>query len=170
VTRPLRLPPGRGPWLAIATVAGARGARRAAARHRASGHRGRADHRVQAAGPLDRAIPDLAAQALATGQTGSAACGSKGRRRHVGLSGQISLDVHAMRVPSRPRVRRHAALPRQPGAATALIVGTRGVTGYALAEAAVCDRCAAIGQQPRPARNETARSQDDGWSLVAFSY
>ena len=55
VTLPLRLLLGRGPWLAIATVVGAR-SRRAAARHRASGHRGRADHRIQpcrAAGPGD---------------------------------------------------------------------------------------------------------------------
>ena len=74
VALPLRLLLGRGPWLAIATVVGGR-SRRAAARHRASGHRGRADHRVQpgrAAGP-----GDPGPGRPPTGRTGSAACGSK---------------------------------------------------------------------------------------------
>ena len=74
VALPLRLLPGRGPRLAIATVMRAR-SRRAAARHRASGHRGRADHRVQpgrAAGP-----GDPGPGRPPTGRTGSAACGSK---------------------------------------------------------------------------------------------
>jgi xanthine/CO dehydrogenase XdhC/CoxF family maturation factor len=46
------------------------------------------------AGPLDRAIPDLAAQALATGQNRLCRLRiEKGAAGYTGLSGQISLDV-----------------------------------------------------------------------------
>ena len=46
------------------------------------------------AGPLDRAIPDLAAQALATGQNRLRRLRiEKGAAGYTGLSGQISLDV-----------------------------------------------------------------------------
>ena len=46
------------------------------------------------AGPLDRAIPDLAAQALATGQNRLRRLWiEKNAADFTGLSGQISLDV-----------------------------------------------------------------------------
>ena len=93
VALPLRLLLRRSPWLAIATVVGAR-SRRAAARHRASGRRGRADHQVRPAGPLDRTIPDLAAQALAIGQNRLRRLRiEKDAAGYTGLSGHISLDV-----------------------------------------------------------------------------
>ena len=90
---PLRLLLGRGPWLAIATVVGAR-SRRAAAWHRASGHRGRADHRVQ---PGRTAGPDDPGP----GHPGARHRQNRLRRLRIekdaagytGLPGQISLDV-----------------------------------------------------------------------------
>jgi len=53
------------------------------------------------AGPLDRAIRDLAAQALATGQDRLQRLRiEKDAAGYIGLSGPISMDVHAMRVPA----------------------------------------------------------------------
>jgi xanthine/CO dehydrogenase XdhC/CoxF family maturation factor len=80
------------------------------------------------AGPLDGAIRDLAAEALATGQA---------RLEHlridadaasyVGLSGEISLEIHAMRVPAPAPDPAFAAALRHldSGTAAVLIIGYR---------------------------------------------
>ena len=67
------------------------------------------------AGPLDGAIRDLADQVLTAGQDRLERLDiDHEAASYIGLSGEVSLDIHATRVPGRrPGVRQRAALPRQ---------------------------------------------------------
>jgi xanthine dehydrogenase accessory factor len=88
---------------------------------------------VNPAGPLDGAITDLAAAALTTGQDrlerldiDPEAAG------YIGLSGGVSLDVHATRVRAGDPMFGGALRYLDSGAATVLALGTSGVSGHAV--------------------------------------
>jgi xanthine/CO dehydrogenase XdhC/CoxF family maturation factor len=98
-------------------------------------------------GPLDQAIRDLAAEALATGQNRLKHLRiDKVAAAYIGLSGEISLEVHVMHVrggdPTFASVLRYL----DSGAAAVLIIGTRSAAVCAVVGA---DRVA--GQLGRPA-------------------
>jgi xanthine/CO dehydrogenase XdhC/CoxF family maturation factor len=98
------------------------------------------------AGPLDGAIKDLAASALATGQDRLERLDiDREAASYIGLSGAVSLDIHATRVPAGNPMLAAALRYLDSGAATVLAVGTRGVTGHAVIGA---DRVA--GRLSRP--------------------
>ena len=85
------------------------------------------------AGPLDGAIRDLAAEVLATGQDRLERLDiDHEAASYIGLSGAVSLDVHATRVradgPAFGSVLRYL----HSGAATVLALGTCGVSGHAV--------------------------------------
>jgi xanthine dehydrogenase accessory factor len=99
------------------------------------------------AGPLDGAIADLAAEALATGQDRLECLQIEpDAAAYIGLSGEIRLDVHAMRMDAADSA--SAAMLRylDSGAAAVLIIGTRGAAG-----AAVIGADHVAGQPGRPA-------------------
>jgi xanthine dehydrogenase accessory factor len=98
------------------------------------------------AGPLDRAIRDLAAEALRTGRD------RLGRLEidheaasYIGLCGEAGLDVHATRVRAGDPMFGSALRYLDSGTATVLVIGTGGVSGHAVIGA---DRVA--GRLSRP--------------------
>jgi xanthine dehydrogenase accessory factor len=98
------------------------------------------------AGPLDGAIRDLAGQALATGQDKLQRLRiEQDAAGYIGLSGQISLDIHAMRVDAADPAFGAMLRYLDSGAAAVLIIGTRGV-----AECAVVGADRVVGQPDRP--------------------
>jgi xanthine dehydrogenase accessory factor len=85
------------------------------------------------AGPLDGAIRDLAAEALATGQDRLEYLRiDADAASYIGLSGEISLQVHAMRVPATDPASAAALRHLDSGAAAVLVIGTGGLTGMAV--------------------------------------
>jgi xanthine dehydrogenase accessory factor len=101
---------------------------------------------VNPAGPLDRAIRDLAAEALRTGQD------RLGRLEidheaasYIGLCGGVGLEVHATWVRAGDLMFSSALRYLDSGAATVLVIGTCGVSGHAVIGA---DRVA--GRLSRP--------------------
>jgi xanthine/CO dehydrogenase XdhC/CoxF family maturation factor len=110
------------------------------------------------AGPLDGAIRDLAAEALATGRDRLQRLRiEQDAAGYIGLSGEISLDVHAMRVDAADSAYRAMLRYLDSGAAAVLIIGTCGAAGSAVIGA---DRV--VGQPGRsglpPAVIQDARS------------
>ena len=98
------------------------------------------------AGPLDQTIRDLAAEALATGQERLEHLQiEEDAAAYIGLSGEINLDVHAMRVRAGDPTFASMLRYLDSGAPAVLIIATRGTTGYAVVGA---DRV--IGQPDRP--------------------
>lgn len=116
---------------AIATVVGARGtALRRPGTVVAVSESGQAIG-FNPAGPLDGAIRDLAAEALRTGRD------RLGRLEidheaasYIGLSGGVSLDVHATRVRAGDPVFGSALRYLDSGAGTVLLIGICGVSGH----------------------------------------
>lgn len=98
------------------------------------------------AGPLDGAIRKLAAEALATGQDLLERLEiDHEAASYIGLSGGVSLDVHATRVPAGDPLFGNALRHLDSGAATVLAIGTCGVSGHAVIGA---DRV--VGRLSRP--------------------
>ena len=98
------------------------------------------------AGPLDQTIRDLAAEALATGQERLEHLQiEEDAAAYIGLSGEINLDVHAMRVRAGDPTFASMLRYLDSGAPAVLIIATRGTTGYAVVGA---DRV--IGPSDRP--------------------
>lgn len=98
------------------------------------------------AGPLDRAVRGLAAEALATGHDRLEHLQiEEDAAAYIGLPGEINLSVHAMRV--RPGDPWFASMLRylDSGAPAVLIIATQGIAGYAVVGA---DRT--IGPPGRP--------------------
>jgi xanthine dehydrogenase accessory factor len=84
-------------------------------------------------GPLDGAIRDLAAQALATGRDRLQRLEiDHDAASYIGLSGGASLDVHATRVRAGDPMFGSALRYLDSGAATVLVTGTCGVSGHAV--------------------------------------
>jgi hypothetical protein len=84
-------------------------------------------------GPLDGAIRDLAADALATGRDSLEHLEiEEDAASYIGISGQASLDIHAMRVQAGDPVFASALRHLDSGAATVTVTGTRGISGYAV--------------------------------------
>lgn len=85
------------------------------------------------AGPLDGAIRDLAAQALATGRDRLQRLEIEpDAASYIGLSGGASLDVHATRVRAGDPVFGSALRYLDSRAATVLVTGTCGISGHAV--------------------------------------
>jgi len=85
------------------------------------------------AGPLDGAIRDLAAEVLATGQDRLERLDiDHEAASYIGLSGAVSLDVHATRVRAGDPAFGSALRYLDSGAATVLALGTCGVSGHAV--------------------------------------
>ena len=85
------------------------------------------------AGPLDGAIRDLAAQALATGQNQLQRLEiDHEAASYIGVSGGASLDVYAMRVRTGDPMFGNVLRYLDSGAATVLVVGTCGISGHAV--------------------------------------
>ena len=85
------------------------------------------------AGALDGAIRALAAEALATGQDRLERLDiDHEAASYIGLSGGVSLDIHATRVPDGDPMFDSALRYLDSGAATVLVLGTRGVSGHAV--------------------------------------
>lgn len=85
------------------------------------------------AGPLDGAITDLAAEALRTGQDRLERLDiDHEAASYIGLSGEVSLDVHATRVRARDPMFDSALRYLDSGAATVLATGICGVSGHAV--------------------------------------
>jgi hypothetical protein len=98
------------------------------------------------AGPLDGAIRELAAEALATGQDQLERLEiDHEAASYIGLSGGVSLDIHATRVPADDPLFGNALCYLDSGAATVLAIGTCGVSGHAVIGA---DRV--VGRLSRP--------------------
>ena len=98
------------------------------------------------AGPLDRSIRNLAAEALATGQDRLKRMEiDHEAASYIGLSGRVSLEVHATRVRAGDPMFGGALRYLDSGAATVLAIGTCGVSGHAVIGA---DRVA--GRLSRP--------------------
>lgn len=129
----LRLLLSRGTSLAIATVVGARGpVVRQPGTVLVLTEAGQTIG-FNPAGPLDAAIRDLAAEALATGQDRLERLRIEDdAAAYIGLSGQISLDVHAMRVDAADPAFGAMLRYLDNGTAAVLIIGTRGATGSAV--------------------------------------
>ena len=88
---------------------------------------------VSPVGPLDGAITDLAAEALATGQDRLERLAiDHEAASYIGLSGRVSLDIHATRVPAGDPMFASALRYLDSGAATVLVIGTCGVSGHAV--------------------------------------
>jgi len=129
----LRLLLRRGTSLAIATVVGARGAVvRQPGTVLVVTEAGQTIG-FNPAGPLDGAIRDLAAEALATGQDRLECLRiEEDAAAYIGLSGPISLDVHAMRVDAADPAFGAMLRYLDSGVAAVLIIGTCGATGSAV--------------------------------------
>jgi len=85
------------------------------------------------AGPLDGAIRDLAAEALASGQDRLERLDiDHEAASYIGLSGGVSLDVHATRVRAGDPAFGSALRYLDSGAAAVLAIGTCGVSGHAV--------------------------------------
>lgn len=85
------------------------------------------------AGPLDRAVRDLAAEALATGQDRLEHLQiEEDAAAYIGLSGEINLSVHAMRVRAGDPGFANMLRYLDSGAPAVLIIATWGITGYAV--------------------------------------
>jgi xanthine/CO dehydrogenase XdhC/CoxF family maturation factor len=85
------------------------------------------------AGPLDEAIRTLAAEALTTGQDRLERLEiDQEAASYIGLSGGVSLDVHATRVRAGDPMFGRALRYLDSGAATVLALGTCGVAGHAV--------------------------------------
>ena len=85
------------------------------------------------AGPLDKAIRDLAAVALTTRQDRLERLDiDHEAASYIGLSGAVSLDVHATRVRAGDPMFGGALRHLDSGAATVLAIGTCGVSGHAV--------------------------------------
>jgi hypothetical protein len=98
------------------------------------------------AGPLDGAIRELAAEALATGHDQLERLEiDREAASYIGPSGGVRLDVHATQVPAGDRLFGHALRYLDSGAATVLAIGTCGVSGHAVISA---DRV--VGRLGRP--------------------
>ena len=133
VALPLRLLLNRGLSLAIATVVGAYGRlpRRpgtvlviSESGETIGFHPG---------GPLDRAIRDLATETLATGQDRLERLEiDEDAASYIGISGGVSLDIHATRVQARDPVLARALRHLGSGETTVAVVGTRGISGSAV--------------------------------------
>jgi xanthine dehydrogenase accessory factor len=86
---------------------------------------------VTPAGPLDGAMTDLAAEALRTGRDRLARLDIDHEAvSYIGLSGGVSLDVHATRVRAGDPMFGSALRYLDSGAATVLAIGIRGVSGH----------------------------------------
>jgi xanthine/CO dehydrogenase XdhC/CoxF family maturation factor len=98
------------------------------------------------AGPLDRAVRDLVSEALTTGQDRLEHLQiEEDAAAYIGLSGEISLDVHAMRVRAGDPVFASMLRYLDSGAPAVLVIATQGMAGYAVVGA---DR--AVGLPGRP--------------------
>ena len=130
---PLRLMLASGTPLAIATVVGARGtALRRPGTVVVVSESGETLG-FNPSGPLDKAIRDLTAGALAAGQDRLERLDiDHEAASYVGLSGGVSLDIHATRVGSGDPMFSSALRYLDSRAATVLAVGTRGVSGHAV--------------------------------------
>ena len=85
------------------------------------------------AGPLDAAIKDLAAKALATGQDQLERLEiDHEAASYIGLSGGVRLDIHATRVPAGDPMFGTALRYLDSGTATVLAIGTCGVSRHAV--------------------------------------
>jgi xanthine dehydrogenase accessory factor len=85
------------------------------------------------AGPLDGAIRDLADQVLTAGQDRLERLDiDHEAASYIGLSGEVSLDIHATRVRAGDPAFGSALRYLDSGAATVLAVGTRSVSGHAV--------------------------------------
>jgi xanthine dehydrogenase accessory factor len=88
------------------------------------------------AGPLDGAVRELAAEALTTGQDRLERLEiDHEAASYIGLSGGVSLDVHATRVRAGDPVFSSALRYLGNGTATVLAIGTCGVSGHAVISA-----------------------------------
>jgi hypothetical protein len=98
------------------------------------------------AGPLDGAIRDLAAEALATGQDRLECLRIEAdAAAYIGRSGQISLEVHAMRMDAADPTFGAMLRYLDSGMAAVLVIGTCGATGSAVVGA---DRVAGPASRP----------------------
>jgi xanthine/CO dehydrogenase XdhC/CoxF family maturation factor len=106
---------------------------------------------VNPAGPLDRAITDLAATVLTTGQDRLDRLDiDHEAASYIGLSGGVSLDVHATWVRAGDPMFGGVLRYLDSGAATVLVIGTCGVSGHAVIGA---DRLAGrLGRPELPAQ------------------
>jgi xanthine dehydrogenase accessory factor len=166
----LRLLLSRGTSLAIATVVGARGAviRRPGTVLVVT----EAGQTIgfNPAGPLDRAIRDLASQALATGQSTLQHLRiDQDAAGYIGLSGQISLDVHAMRMDAADPAFGAMLRYLDSSAATVLIIGTCGAAGYAVVGADHAVRQPGRPSMPSPVIQD-ARSMLGSRHTVSRTY
>jgi xanthine dehydrogenase accessory factor len=85
------------------------------------------------AGPLDGAIRDLASRALVTGQDRLQRLEIEDdAASYIGLSGGVSLDVHATRVRAGDPMFGSALRYLDSGAETVLVTGIRGISGHAV--------------------------------------
>lgn len=166
----LRLLLSRGIPVAIATVVGARGTevRRPGTVVVITGS-GQAIG-FNPAGPLDGAIRDLAAKALTTGRAQLQRLEiDKDAASYIGLAGDVSLDVHAMHVPAGDPAFGGALRHLDSGAAAVMVIGTRGLSGYAVIGA---DRITADPSWPQlpPAVIEDARAMLGSRHTVRRTY
>jgi xanthine dehydrogenase accessory factor len=129
----LRLMLSSGTSIAIATVVGARGTvLRPPGTVVVIGESGETIG-FNPAGPFDGAIRDLAAHALTTGRDRLQRLEIEhDAASYIGLSGGVSLDVHATRVPAGDPMFDSALRYLDSGAATVLITGTSGISGHAV--------------------------------------
>jgi xanthine dehydrogenase accessory factor len=133
VALPLRLLLNRGFSLAIATVVGAHGGLlRRQGTVLVTSESGETIG-FHPGGPLDGAIRDLATEALATGQDRLERLEiDEDAASYIGMSGRISLDIHATRVQAGDPVFARALRCLGSGAATVAVIGTRRISGYAV--------------------------------------
>lgn len=133
------------------------------------------------AGPLDGAIRDLAAEALATGRDRLECLRiEQDAAGYIGLSGEISLDVHAMRVDAADPASGAMLRYLDSGAATVLIIGTCGAAGSAvvgadhvigqpgrsaLPEAVIQDARSLLGHRHTAPRTYSPGGDKDGTSI-----
>ena len=89
--------------------------------------------RYSPASTLDGAIRDLAGEVLATGHDRLERLEiEQDEASYTGLSGRVSLDVHATRVPAGDPAFGDALRYLDSGAATVVVIGTRGISGHAV--------------------------------------
>ena len=133
VALPLRLLLNRGLSLAIATVVGASGGLpRRPGTVLVISESGETIG-FNPGGPLDRAIRDLATETLATGQDRLERLEiDEDAASYIGISGGVSLDIHATRVHAGDPVFARALRCLGSGAATVAVIGTRRISGYAV--------------------------------------